>query len=126
MARFVVYRSYRFIDKDPIIDAVRTVCEDEHLNNNRVHEISGVASGTLNNWFGGVTRKPQNSTVTAVTAALGYVRRDVLNKDGTVSVAFAKARELDWESEIEKQADWLLKHGKKVKTKKRRKKKNGG
>lgn len=123
MAKFLIYRSYRFIDKDPIIDAVRTVVQDEHLNNNRVHDISGVAAGTLTNWFEGGTRRPQNSTVTAVTAALGYVRRDVLNKDGTVAVAFAKARDLDWQDEIEKQANWLLKHGKKKP--KRKKKKNG-
>lgn len=125
MARFLVYRSYRFIDKDPIIDAVKTVVQDEHLNNNRVHEISGVASTTLTNWFEGGTRRPQNSTVSAVTAALGYVRRDRLDKNGSLVVGFAKARDLDWHDEIEKQADWMLKQGKKKSQRKRKAKPNG-
>ena len=125
MARIHLYRTYRWIDKDPVIDAVRTVVQDEKLKNNMVHEISGVAAATLDNWFNGETRKPQNVTVTAVTSALGYVRHDRLNSDGTVSVAFEKARNLDWAKEIEKQASFVLKHGTTKQKKRARKKKNG-
>jgi hypothetical protein len=121
VAKVHVYRTYRWVDKDPIIDAVRTVVNDEHLKNSAVHSISGVATATLDNWFGGVTKKPQNSTICAVTSALGYVRRDSLNKDGTVAVGFTKARSLDYRDEIEKQADWVLKHS--APKKKRAKKK---
>jgi hypothetical protein len=111
MPRVHLYRTYRWIDKDPVIDAVRTVVNDEKLKSNAVHEISGVATATLDNWFNGHTRKPQNVTVTAVTSALGYVRHDRLKPDGTIAVAFEKARDLDWGKEIEKQADFILKHG---------------
>jgi len=124
MAKLHIYRTYRWIDKDPIIDAVKTVVKtDEHLKNHHVHQISGVATATLDNWFEGNTRRPQNSTLTAVTSALGYVRRDTLNRDGTVSVGFVKARDYDYAKEIEKQADWLLKQGK---PKKKRKQKSNG
>lgn len=127
MARIGVYRNYRFMDKDPIIDAVRTVVKsEEHLKNSMVHDICGVATATLDNWFEGSTRKPQNATICQVTAALGYVRRDRLNKDGTVVVGFIRARELDFKEEIEKQADWILKHGgKKPKPKTNKRKSNG-
>jgi len=124
MARVQIYRTYRWIDKDPIIDAVRTVVKsEEKLKNSIVHQISGVATATLDNWFDGSTRKPQNSTITAVTSALGYVRQDTFNRDGTVSIGFVKGRALDYNKEIEKQADWLLNQGVKPKKKRRKKKK---
>jgi hypothetical protein len=120
-----VYRNYRFVDKDPIIDAVRTVVKsEEHLKNSMVHEISGVATATLDNWFEGSTRRPHNATVCQVTAALGYVRRDELDRDGRVIVGFRKARTLDYKAEAEKQADWIIKQNSGPK-KKRRRKKNG-
>lgn len=126
MARFLVYRNYNFIDKDPICDAMRTIIRsDEHLNNNQVHQITGVASQTIDGWLDGATRRPQNATISQVTAALGYVRRDTLDKNGAVQVRFVKVRELDFADEIEKQADWYLKHGGKKKPAKRRKKGNG-
>ena len=127
MARIQIYRTYRWIDKDPIIDAVRTVVKSgERLKNTMVHQISGVATATLENWFSGSTRKPQNSTVTAVTSALGYVRRDSFNSDGTVAINFVKTRDLDYQKEIEKQADWVLKHSGKPKKRRRKKKKSNG
>ncbi len=126
MARVQIYRTYLWIDKDPIIDAVRTVVKsEEKLKNNMVHEISGVSTTTLDNWFDGSTRRPQNSTITAVTSALGYIRQDTFNRDGTVSIGFVKGRALDYQKEIEKQADWLLKQGVKPKKKRRKKKSNG-
>jgi len=126
MAKVHIYRTYRFIDKDPIIDAVRTVVQsDEHLKNNHVHQISGVATQTLDNWFDGPTRNPRNSTVSAVTTALGYIRHDRIRPDGTLDVRFVKQRELDWGKEIEKQADWVLKHAGPKKKRKQRKKANG-
>jgi hypothetical protein len=122
-----IYRNYRFIDKDPIIDAMRTVIRDElGFNNNRVQAISGVSNTTFHNWFEGATRCPQNATVSQTAAALGYVRRDEMTKDGQVVVGFVRARgtKLDYEKEIEKQADWLIQQGKSKK--KRPARKNSG
>src|SRR5262245_7976535 len=99
MARVTVYRSYRFITKDPICDAMRTLIRNEKLNNNQVHEISGVAAATVHGWLDGGTRRPQNVTVSAVSAALGYVRRDYFDGRGNVVIGFAKDKELDWQEE---------------------------
>lgn len=122
-----VYRTFNWIDRDPVVEEIFSICRNEHLNNNRVHEISGVASQTLNNWFGGKTRKPQHTTVCAVTSALGYVRADSLDRDGNLRIGYKKARDLDYRAEIEKQGSFLLKHGTvKQQRAARRKTKGGG
>lgn len=122
MAKVTIYRNYQFIDKDPIIDALRTVVKsDEKLNNHKASQITGVAAGTLDNWFNGPTRCPQNATATQVAAALGYVRRDEFARDGSVHVGYAKAKDYDYAKEIEKQANWILKQGRKRKPRTRKK-----
>ena len=116
----ITYRNIAWIDrKDPSIFAVKTVIRSENgLSNSRASAITGVAATTLSNWFDGKTRCPQNATITQVTAALGYVRRDELDKHGKVHVGFVRARDLDYDREIEKQADWLLKQGRRKKKRK--------
>ena len=126
MAKTYIYRTYRWIDKDPIIDAVKTVVDAEHLKNSAVHAISGVATATLDNWFSGGTKRPQNSTLTAVTSALGYGRKDEMMPDGRIVPGYAKLnRRMDYQQEMEKQADWILKHATPKKKRPRRKKANG-
>lgn len=120
-----IYRTYRFIDKDPIIDAVKTMVHDEHLKAGAVHEISGVSASTIHNWFDGDTRRPNNATVMAVASSLGYGRRDEITKDGRVVPGFAKLRDLDYQKEIEKQADFILKQNSGPKKKRRKRKLNG-
>ena len=66
------YKSYSFRDKDPCIDIIRTVVEDSGKSYVKIHESSGVSVGTLSNWFGGKTRRPQFATVNAVALALGH------------------------------------------------------
>ena len=76
MADVKVYRTYRFIDKDPVIDEIRTLVQDEGLMKKLtiVHQLSGVSTSTLENWFNGDTKSPQNRTIMAVTSSLGYKR----------------------------------------------------
>jgi hypothetical protein len=127
MAKVRIYRNYRFLDKDPILYAAKTmVRSDEKLTNGRAERITGVTASTFDGWFDGGVRRPQNATITQVAAALGYVRRDELKPDGQVVVGFVKASgtKLDYEKEIEKQANWLLKQG--LKKKRRPKKKPNG
>jgi|SRR4029077_13061663 len=128
--RSFFYRNYNFIDKDPICTALRQVIRgEEHLKNHHVHQISGVAAQTIDGWLDGATRRPQNATVTQVTGALGYARRDEILPDGTVVPGFRKVRRYDYDKEIEKQADFFLKmHPEKAKKKRKQKKKksNGG
>jgi hypothetical protein len=86
----ILYRSYNFVDKDPVIDRIRTIVSDEGLSNSEVHVISGVGAGTLRNWFEGGTRRPQYATIAAVTYSLGY------------KTEFVKTKKLDYEKEIAK------------------------
>lgn len=66
------YKSYRFMDKDPIIDFMRTAVKDSGWSYQKLSEETGVSIGTFYNWFHGKTRKPQYATVMAVTRTLGY------------------------------------------------------
>lgn len=71
MGTLKIYRSYNFIDKDPIIDVVRTIVEDSGDSYEKVHAASGVSVGTLGNWFNGKTKRPQYATIMAVVYAMG-------------------------------------------------------
>jgi DNA-binding phage protein len=75
-----LYKSYNFVDKDPVIDKIRTLVKREGLSHSKIHEMSGVTPSTLHAWFDGKTRKPQYATIMAVVHALGY--RNVFVKRG--------------------------------------------
>lgn len=72
-----IYKSYMFRTKDPVIDHVRTIVADSGLKHSKVSEKSGVAAGTMHNWFSGPTRRPQFATVEAVARACGYTFKAV-------------------------------------------------
>lgn len=67
-----VYKSYSFRDKDPIIDKLRTILDDEHIDWGDAAELSGVSYSTLVNWFMGATKRPQFATLNAIGRAIGY------------------------------------------------------
>jgi hypothetical protein len=92
-----VYRTYNYIDKNPVIDKVRTIIQDEGLIQKLgiVHEVSGVSTSTLDNWFNGKTRSPQHATIAAVITSLGYQEE------------FVKKKEIDIEKERGIAASWL-------------------
>lgn len=104
-----VYRTYNYIDKNPVIDKIRTIVDDEGLmkNLNIVHEISGVATTTLKNWFDGETKNPQHHTIAAVITSLGYEER------------FVKTEKIDVEEERAKAARWYKAQEAKRQNKKR-------
>lgn len=66
------YKSYNFVQKDPIIDYIRTIVEECGLTYDRIEQESGVTGATLRAWFYGNTRKPQAATINAVLRCLGY------------------------------------------------------
>ena len=66
-----VYRSYRFRDKDPIIDRVRTAIQESGMSYQDIHNKEGIATTTLYNWMSGPTRRPQFCTVMAVLRSCG-------------------------------------------------------
>src|SRR3954466_13343137 len=85
-----IYRSYNFVDKDPVIDRMRTILKDEGLSYSEVHVLSGISDATMRNWFDGGTRRPQYATVAAFTSSLGYESQ------------FVKGKEINFEREIKK------------------------
>lgn len=68
---FKAYKSYNFVDKDPVLDLVRVFVEDSHKKLAEVSRDSGVSNTTLYNWFGGKTRRPMFSTIAAVARSCG-------------------------------------------------------
>lgn len=68
---FIKYRSYSFVDKDPVIDALRTAVSGSKKSYRELHEESDVSISTIRNWFHGNTRRPQFATIAAVIRATG-------------------------------------------------------
>jgi hypothetical protein len=66
------YKSYSFVDKDPIIDEIRTIVGASGASYKWIEDTSGVTQSTLYAWFLGKTKKPQAATINAVLRALGY------------------------------------------------------
>jgi hypothetical protein len=66
------YKSYNFVDKDPMIDEIRTVVEKSGASYKWVNQESGVSTNTISKWFDGSTRRPQAATMNAVLRSLGY------------------------------------------------------
>jgi transcriptional regulator with XRE-family HTH domain len=104
-----LYRSYVFIDKDPVIDHVRTAMQDAKVTSARVARDSGVSPTTLDNWFHGATRRPQFATVAAVASALGrpikFGTRDVTPNPSKPALEALRKQE-------EREARRLLRKGK--------------
>jgi hypothetical protein len=77
-----LYKSYVFRDKDPIIDQVRTVVQKSQKTYTKISEDSGVSAGTLGNWFGGTTKRPQFASMNAVLRSCGheFVIREKLSR----------------------------------------------
>jgi hypothetical protein len=102
MAEFKIhreYRTYRYRDKNPVIDKIRTIVQDEGLFKRLgvVHELSGVATSTLDNWFHGETRNPQHHTVAAVVTAMGYEE------------TFQRVKTIELDKELEVARKWMEK-----------------
>lgn len=76
-----IYQAYVFVNKDPAIDAIRTIMQDHFGKRNlaradykEVEEQGGPSAGTVKQWFEGKTRRPQNATLEAAGRAIGYQR----------------------------------------------------
>ena len=81
MATMKIYKAYNFRSKDPTIDELRTVIEDEfgHRVSKKdlttIAEQGGPAAGTMRGWFFGTTLRPQSATLEAAGRAIGYRRQ---------------------------------------------------
>jgi transcriptional regulator with XRE-family HTH domain len=66
------YKSYNFVDKDPIIDYIRTVIRDSGMKLKNISLESGVSYYTINSWLYGKTKRPQAASINAVLRACNY------------------------------------------------------
>lgn len=94
------YRSYNFVDKDPVCYAVRDMIQEEGLKFSQVERLSGTMAATINNWINGDTRCPRFASVVAVASALGYSTLRI-DKGG---VRFTKEKDLNYERELDRAA----------------------
>jgi hypothetical protein len=102
MAGFLMkYRCFNFTEKNPVIDRMRTVLQDEGYyskkRRNVLHKLSGVSVSTFEGWFEGDTRSPRSETIYATMGALGYKEE------------FVKVRTINEKKELEKARDWFEK-----------------
>jgi hypothetical protein len=102
MARFILrYRTYNYINKNPVIDKVRTLLQDEGMfakkKRSMLHQLTGVSTSTYDGWFEGDTKNPQHATIAATVSALGYEEK------------FVKTKELDMEKELDAARNWMEK-----------------
>ena len=66
------YKTYSFIDKDPIIDYVRTAIADYDKSLKHLSNESGVSTVTIRNWLYGTTKRPQAASLNAVLRSCFY------------------------------------------------------
>jgi hypothetical protein len=98
---FAGYRFYNFVKKDPVIDKLRTLLQDEGFYNKKARKrlslLTGVSVSTYDNMFEGDTRMPRHTTVGGTVAALGF--KEVFVRD--------REAKIDREREIAKAAKEL-------------------
>lgn len=75
------YRSYLFKTKDPVIDELRTMIEDNAGKKvgargvlQEIEKGGGPTVSCMRGWFFGKTKRPQNPTVEAAGRSIGYKR----------------------------------------------------
>jgi hypothetical protein len=89
-------RTYRFTDKDPVVDELRTLVNDVGLSRKLtiVATLANLHPSTVRNLFHGDTKKPQNATVMGIATCTGHVRK------------WVKERELNIDEELEVARQW--------------------
>lgn len=85
------YKNYMFTKKDPAIDAIRTVMQDQGLSYKDLADMSGVAESTYYNWMEGSVRCPQHATLAASAIAMGMKWALVPARAATVDEKKTKA-----------------------------------
>ena len=76
--------SYRFLDKDPVCDVLRTIIQDDGRSPTAIAREARLADHTVLNILYGVTRKPRGTTVALIFMACGYTLTAI--KPGSASI----------------------------------------
>jgi len=85
MRTLVTYKAYNFRTKDPVIDELRTIIQDEFGSTKNkaltaIHNEGGPSITCMHNWFHGKTRRPTSAAVEAAGRAVGFKRQWVKMK----------------------------------------------
>lgn len=78
------YKSYNFVDHDPMIDEIRSIVNKSNASYKWIHGESNVSVTTMTKWFDGSTRRPQAATMNAVLRSLGYKLGVVANGEPVI------------------------------------------
>jgi transcriptional regulator with XRE-family HTH domain len=101
------YRTYNWKNKNPVIDKVRTILQDEGLYSKKrratLHQLTGVSVTTYDGWFEGETRDPKHTTIMATLSALGYEEKFV--KETTVDIDKELAAAAAWRERQERERE---------------------
>lgn len=83
------YKSYNYLDKDPALDAARTVVQKSGMSFREVHEAGGATPATLNRWFNGEGRTCRHDALGATIRAC-KAEMAILLEDGSQIVIIPK------------------------------------
>lgn len=101
--------SYNNVDKDPECDVFRTIYQKEHIKEDDLAAIAGLATSTVKNLFGGQTRKPQHLTYAKLANAMGYKyglqRGDNERPDYEKEIPKAKDERRDYRERLRKKRE---------------------
>lgn len=81
------YKSYLFRSKDPVIDELRTLIQDQNGGKltrkslTKIERGGGPSVGCMSEWFFGKTRRPNSATIEAAGRSIGYRRKWVRHND---------------------------------------------
>ena len=88
-----LHRSYNNVEKDPEIDVFRTLYQTSHIKETDLAVLAGLSASTVQNMFGGKTRRPQHATFAKMAGALGHKYKLVPDHDVNFDKEIPKARE---------------------------------
>jgi hypothetical protein len=82
-----LYKSYMFKNKDPVIDEMRTIIQDNfgsitHKALKQIEADGGPTITCMDNWFKGDTKRPQSASIEAAGRAMGMKRVWVKSNNG--------------------------------------------
>ena len=79
---------YRFIDKDPVIDFIRTAIHQDQRTEHEIAVAAFIHPSTLTKLLYGSTKRPQHRTVGSLFEAMKIEQRYIYRDDGrTLKVA---------------------------------------
>jgi transcriptional regulator with XRE-family HTH domain len=77
---------YRFVEKDPVVDLIRTTIHDSRRNLKDIAKDAYVSPSTISKWLYGEVSRPQNFTIFKVCKALNIKVEYVYSDSGNAVI----------------------------------------